>query len=212
MCTDESFDELNSSFVTGPTHKTRWIYSSSKQLLDRVIYAYGEKGLSYTLFRPFNWIGPKLDSIVNKVGGSRVVTQFLSNIIHGHPITLVGGGAQRRCFTDIDDAINALIKIIELSQSEAKGRIFNIGNPGNNFSIKELAEMVVDAVKQYPEYAERAKSCKIINVDPVEHFGAGYQDLAFRVPSIEQARKYLQWQPSIGLQESIKKILDFHLG
>ncbi|MFN8725991.1 MAG: bifunctional UDP-4-keto-pentose/UDP-xylose synthase, partial [Rhodospirillales bacterium] len=54
MSTDTPFDEETSNFVLGPIHKQRWIYSCSKQLLDRVIYAYGAKGeLRYTLFRPF---------------------------------------------------------------------------------------------------------------------------------------------------------------
>ena len=64
MCTDEFFDEDTSPLITGPINKQRWIYSSSKQLLDRVIWAYGSTDdLDFTLFRPFNWIGPRLDSL-----------------------------------------------------------------------------------------------------------------------------------------------------
>ena len=65
MCTDEEFDEETSPLILGPINKPRWIYSASKQLMDRVIAAYGmQQGLKYTLFRPFNWIGPKLDNIL----------------------------------------------------------------------------------------------------------------------------------------------------
>lgn len=94
MCTDAEFDEETSHLVLGPIHKQRWIYSCSKQLLDRVIYAYGQQyGLRFTLFRPFNWIGPKLDNILEpKEGSSRVLTQFLSCILHAKPIQLVDGG------------------------------------------------------------------------------------------------------------------------
>ncbi|MGK3373945.1 bifunctional UDP-4-keto-pentose/UDP-xylose synthase, partial [Citrobacter youngae] len=64
MCTDKDFDEDSSNLIVGPVNKPRWIYSVSKQLLDRVIWAYGEKeGLRFTLFRPFNWMGPRLDSL-----------------------------------------------------------------------------------------------------------------------------------------------------
>src|SRR5476651_518791 len=64
MSQDAIFDEEASNLVLGPIHKQRWIYSCSKQLLDRVIYAYGIRdGLDYTLFRPFNWVGPRLDNI-----------------------------------------------------------------------------------------------------------------------------------------------------
>ena len=62
MCGDEEFDPERSELVLGPINKPRWIYSCAKQLMDRVIHAYGmEQGLDYTLFRPFNWIGAGLD-------------------------------------------------------------------------------------------------------------------------------------------------------
>jgi nucleoside-diphosphate-sugar epimerase len=83
MCADHELDEAESSLVYGPIERQRWIYACSKQLLDRVIYAYGVRdGLDYTLFRPFNWIGPKLDDVMEpKEGSSRLFTQFISNVI-----------------------------------------------------------------------------------------------------------------------------------
>src|ERR1700742_4174479 len=64
MCPDEEFEENSSPLVYGPIDKQRWIYACSKQLMDRVIAAYGVRdGVDYTLFRPFNWIGPKLDNV-----------------------------------------------------------------------------------------------------------------------------------------------------
>ena len=94
MSPDSVLDEETSSLVYGPIEKQRWIYACSKQLLDRVIYAYGVRdGLDYTLFRPFNWIGPRLDNLLDaKEGSSRVFTQFLSNVLHRKPIQLVDGG------------------------------------------------------------------------------------------------------------------------
>jgi len=84
----------------GPIHKQRWIYSCVKQLLDRIIWAYGQQGLQFTLFRPFNWIGSGLDSMDDpKEGSSRVLTQFLGHIVRGEPIKLVDGGTQTRAFT-----------------------------------------------------------------------------------------------------------------
>ena len=95
MSTDREFDEETSNFVLGPINKQRWIYACSKQLMDRVIHAYGMKqGLKYTLFRPFNWVGPKLDNILEpKEGSSRVLTQFIGNILRSRDIQLVDGGA-----------------------------------------------------------------------------------------------------------------------
>src|SRR5436190_22089808 len=128
MCPDAEFNEDTSPLVTGPINKERWIYSTSKQLLDRLLYAYGKHhDLTYTLFRPFNWYGPRLDNPLNpKPGGSRVLTQFIGNILRGEDINLVGGGSQQRCFTYIDDGINALLQIIENQDNAAKNKIFNV--------------------------------------------------------------------------------------
>ncbi|MFH2134890.1 MAG: bifunctional UDP-4-keto-pentose/UDP-xylose synthase, partial [Pseudomonadota bacterium] len=73
MCHDEEFDPEESELVCGPINKPRWIYSNSKQLMDRVIWGYGmQDNLNFTLFRPFNWIGAGLDSInTPKEGSSR---------------------------------------------------------------------------------------------------------------------------------------------
>src|SRR3990167_1277549 len=143
MCADLEFNEETSYLVTGPVNKERWIYSTSKQLLDRLIYAYGRhKGLSYTLFRPFNWYGPRLDNVFNpQPGGSRVLTQFIGNILRGENIHLVNGGLQQRCFTFVEDSIDALIRIIENKNECAHNRIFNIGNPSENISIRRLGEL-----------------------------------------------------------------------
>ena len=213
MCADENFDEKESNLVTGPINKQRWIYSCSKQLLDRVIYAYGvHENLDYTLFRPFNWVGPKLDSIATaKEGSSRVVTQFISDVIHKQEIKLVDGGGQRRSFTDIEDGISALMKIIENKDDCATKKIFNIGNPSNNISIKELARLIVDLVKQYPLFKEKALNTKITDITSSAHYGKHYQDISHRVPSIEHAKKVLNWEPQLTVKESLKKTLDYHL-
>ncbi|MEB0007392.1 MULTISPECIES: bifunctional UDP-4-amino-4-deoxy-L-arabinose formyltransferase/UDP-glucuronic acid oxidase ArnA, partial [unclassified Pseudomonas] len=100
MCTDPNFDEDTSNLIVGPINKQRWIYSVSKQLLDRVIWAYGQKGLRFTLFRPFNWMGPRLDRLDSaRIGSSRAITQLILHLVEGTPIRLVDGGAQKRCFT-----------------------------------------------------------------------------------------------------------------
>jgi nucleoside-diphosphate-sugar epimerase len=214
MCADREFDEEKSNLVLGPINKQRWIYSCSKQLMDRVIHAYGMKeGLRYTLFRPFNWIGPKLDNILEpKEGSSRVLTQFIGNILRGKDIQLVDGGAQRRSFTYIDDGIDALIRIIENRDNAADGRIFNIGNPANDVSIKELAETLIALIKTYPKYAKLAERVKLVSVRSAEYYGEGYQDILTRVPSIKNADNYLGWSPRTDLKTALRKTLDYHLG
>lgn len=213
MCTDEAFDEQSSNFVLGPINKPRWIYSCSKQMLDRVIHAYGLRDeLVYTLFRPFNWMGAKLDDPHNpKPGSSRVVSQFIGNILRGEPIQLVDGGQQRRSFIDIEDGVDALIKIIANEKNCADQRIFNIGNPQNDISIRELAELLIAEIQVYPEYAAAAKKTPLQTIVADTYYGRGYQDVARRVPSIKNAQKYLAWQPRTDIKTSLKKILDYHL-
>ena len=159
MCRDGEFDPDSSELVLGPIDKQRWIYSCSKQLMDRVIWAYGSEGkLDFTLFRPFNWIGAGLDSIhTPKEGSSRVITQFLGHIVRGENIKLVDGGTQKRAFTYISDGIDALMKIIDNPRGIASGKIYNIGNPKNNYSVKDLAQMMLELALTYPEYRGSAK-------------------------------------------------------
>ncbi len=212
MCDEAEFDEERSKLILGPINKERWIYSCSKQLMDRVIYAYGKhEGLAYTLFRPFNWIGPKLDDVMNpNKGSSRVVSQFLSNIIHGRDIELVDGGEQRRCFTDVDDSMEALLKIIINEKGCADSRIFNIGNPANDLSIKELAHLILNTAKNYPKFSANANKIQIKEIPAKEYYGEGYQDVTARIPAIKNAKQYLDWEPKTDTAASIKKILDFY--
>src|SRR6185436_14057546 len=152
MCEDEAFDPDTSPMVYGPINKPRWIYACIKQLLDRVIHAHGlHDGLDYTLFRPFNWIGPGLDSLnAAKEGSSRVVTQFLAHIAAGEPIKLVDGGRQKRAFTYVDDGMEALLAILANKNGKATRQIYNIGNPKNNYSVRELAKMMLAVAKEFP--------------------------------------------------------------
>ena len=210
MCADGEFDPHESNLVLGPIEKQRWIYSCSKQLMDRVIFAYGSMGqLDFTLFRPFNWIGAGLDSIhTAKEGSSRVITQFFGHIVRGEPIKLVDGGAQKRAFTYIDDGIAALMKIIANEGGVASGQIYNIGNPKNNFSVRELATMMLELSKKYPEYKDSAAKVKIIETTSGEYYGKGYQDVQNRVPKIDNTTKDLGWTPSVTMADALKGIFD----
>jgi nucleoside-diphosphate-sugar epimerase len=214
MCADAEFDPYASELVLGPIDKQRWIYSCSKQLMDRVIWAYGSMGqLDFTLFRPFNWIGAGLDSIhTAKEGSSRVITQFLGHIVRGEPIKLVDGGAQKRAFTYIDDGISALMKIIENKGGVASGRIYNIGNPRNNYSVRELATMMLDLAKTYPEYRRNAAKVKLVEVTSAKYYGKGYQDVQNRVPKIDNTRKELGWAPKVDMKTALARIFDAYRG
>jgi nucleoside-diphosphate-sugar epimerase len=209
MSPDAEFDPESSPLVYGPINKPRWIYACAKQLMDRVIWGYGMEGLRFTLFRPFNWIGPGLDSIyTSKEGSSRVVTQFLGHIARGEPINLVDGGSQKRAFTYIDDGIDALSLIIENKNDIANGKIYNIGNPLNNHSVKELANMMMAIANRIPEYQESAKQVVIQETSSVQYYGNGYQDVQNRVPKIDNTMQELGWKPSTTMADALEHIFE----
>ncbi|WP_426109949.1 bifunctional UDP-4-keto-pentose/UDP-xylose synthase [Massilia sp. PWRC2] len=213
MSADAAFDPEASDLVYGPINKPRWIYACSKQLMDRVIWGYGMEGLNFTLFRPFNWIGAGLDSIhTPKEGSSRVLTQFLGHIVRGENIQLVDGGAQKRSFTYADDGIDALVRIIANKDGIASGKIYNIGNPTNNYSIRELADMMLALAAEYPEYAATAKQVKIVETTAGAYYGKGYQDVQNRVPKIDNTVAELDWTPRVTMADALRHIFDAYRG
>jgi UDP-4-amino-4-deoxy-L-arabinose formyltransferase/UDP-glucuronic acid dehydrogenase (UDP-4-keto-hexauronic acid decarboxylating) len=213
MCDEEEFDEDNSRLVQGPIRMQRWIYSCCKQLIDRVIWAYGQQeGLRFTLFRPFNWIGPRLDSLASaRIGSSRAITQLILNLVEGTPILLIDSGYQKRCFTDVSDGIECLYRIIENKNGACDGGIFNIGNPNNEASIRELAEMLVVKFQEHPLRSSFPPFAGFREVESSSYYGAGYQDVQYRKPSIRNARRLLHWTPEVGLEQSVEETLDFFL-
>lgn len=210
MSSDPEFHPYESSLVLGPVPKSRWIYSCSKQLLDRVIWAYGsERKLDFTLFRPFNWVGPGLDRMTApKEGSSRVLTQFLGNIVRGENIQLVDGGTQRRCFTFISEGIDCLMRIIANPGGIASGKIYNIGNPRNDLSVRQLAEMMLEVARTIDAYAASARSVRLVEVSSEKYYGAGYQDVRARVPWIRNTTEELGWTPSIDMPAALRSIFE----
>jgi hypothetical protein len=130
-------------------------------MMDRVIHAYGQQeGLDYTLFRPFNWIGagPRLDPHAE---GRQLARHH--PVPRPHRARRADQAGRRRRPEALlhlrHDGIDALMKIIDNKDGIASGKIYNIGNPKNNYSVRELATMMLDLAAQYPEYADRAPRC-----------------------------------------------------
>jgi nucleoside-diphosphate-sugar epimerase len=199
------FDEETTDLVYGPIKYSRWIYACSKQLLDRVIFAMDQKeGMRFTLFRPFNWLGPYLDSLDStSEGSSRLITQLIGDAIQRGELTLVDGGHQKRCFTDVRDGVSALKEIL-LNEDKTQGKIYNVGNPWNNLSVKEVSEILVDKLKK----KEFVDNVEIKVKSSSEFYGAGYQDVSNRVPSINAIANDLNWAPKYTFAESLDNILD----
>ncbi|WP_336346659.1 bifunctional UDP-4-amino-4-deoxy-L-arabinose formyltransferase/UDP-glucuronic acid oxidase ArnA [Pseudomonas monsensis] len=212
MCQDKNFNEDTSNLIVGPINKQRWIYSVSKQLLDRVIWAYGAKGLNFTLFRPFNWMGPRLDRLDSaRIGSSRAITQLILNLVEGTPIRLFDGGEQKRCFTDIADGIEALARIVDNENNACNGQIINIGNPDNEASIRQLGEELLRQFEAHPLRHNFPPFAGFRDVESKAFYGAGYQDVEHRKPSIANAKRLLNWEPTVEMSETIGNTLDFFL-
>ncbi len=207
MSPDNIFNPETSPLVVGPIHRSRWIYSTAKQMMDRVIWAYGtHRKLRFTIFRPFNWTGIGLDDIDRKGKGSaRVITQFLGNVLRGENLILVDAGMARRSFTYVDDCIDALMKIIENKNGIAYGKIYNIGNPYNNHSIKELADQIVQKAPNYRYFKDKIKKVQIVSKTAKQHYGEGYEDVNNRVPFIENTVADLDWTPKVDFPTMIDK-------
>jgi UDP-4-amino-4-deoxy-L-arabinose formyltransferase/UDP-glucuronic acid dehydrogenase (UDP-4-keto-hexauronic acid decarboxylating) len=153
-----------------------------------------------------------LDSLESaRKKSSRVVTQLILDLVEGKPVALVDGGGHKRCFTDIDDGIECLFRIIEDKKRNCDGRIFNIGNPNNEASVKALARLLIKKFKRHPLRKNFSLPAGLREVKGKSFYGEGYQDILHRKPRIENARKLLGWRPSIGLSQSLNRTLDYFL-
>jgi len=194
-----------SPLIMGPVHAQRWSYACAKQLLERAIYAYGhEKGLAYTVVRPFNFVGPRMDYIpgIDGEGIPRVLACFIDALMFGKPLCLVDGGHSKRCFTYIDDAIDAMMCILQRPES-AKGQVFNIGHPANEVSIAQLADMMIRLYRELrPEARWDAIETRV--VPSSEFYGQGYEDSDRRVPDTTKTRELLGWEPKTDLVDALR--------
>jgi len=207
-----TFSEDGTCYILGPVVKHRWIYACAKQLLERVIHAYGLEGkLNYTIIRPFNFIGPKLDYLPADTDGTpRVFSFFMEALMKGTEMKLVNGGLQRRCYTYIADAIELIYRIIENSGNVCNLQILNVGSPHNEVSIRKLAELMRDI---YAEQFHRPGTplSGIVEVSANEFYGQGYDDSDRRIPDITKARTLLGWEPRYGLRETLERSMKYYV-
>jgi len=134
-------------------------------------------GWSLQFVRPFNWIGPRIDFIPGVDGPSegvpRVLACFSNNLLRGEPLKLVDGGESQRTFLYIKDAIEAVLLMIE-NPARANGKIFNVGNPNNEVTVRELAKMMI---KVYSKVSgDQPLEEPTIDVSSKEFYGEGYDD------------------------------------
>ena len=203
----DRYSEDTSDLVFGPIHKQRWIYAASKALLERVLYAHGLEGhLDYTVVRPFNFIGSRIDYLVpaHAMGGPRVFPHFMSALLTGGPIRLVDGGHVHRSFTHIEDANRAFEILLEHPQ--ARGEIFNVGNPANNITIREVALLMIEL---YAEITGEPPTSQVFDISGEEFYGTGYED-GDRLPPDISRMQALGWVPRHDLRATLRHAMEYY--
>ena len=196
-----SYGETTSDLILGPTQNLRWIYATSKILLEQLINAYN---CNSVVVRCFNFVGHDIDWIPVYDGQKewipRVYSCFMNSLMSGESLKVVNPGTQKRCYTHIDDAISALA-LIDTNWNKCKGKVFNIGVPENEISILELAKMMTNFMG---EITEKIIKQNIQTVDGTELYGKGYEDSERRVPDISLIRDTVGWQPKFDLETTFK--------
>jgi UDP-apiose/xylose synthase len=198
--------EDDACFVLGPVARERWTYSCAKQLLERVIWAHGLHGnLPFTIIRPFNTIGAKMDYLpgIDGEGTPRVLACFMDALLRGEPLPLVDGGQQRRAFMDVSDMVEAVCRVLERPE-QTNGQILNLGNPDNDVSIAELGRLLAGA---FAELLPGRPAARFRAVSAQEFYGQGYDDTQQRIPDIEKAQRLLDWAPRKSLGASLPPIV-----
>jgi UDP-glucose 4-epimerase len=178
--------------VIGPSTTPRWSYGVTKLTDEHMTFAYqDEYHLPVTVLRYFGSYGER--QYLNWWGGPQGV--FLEAIAKGDPIEVHGDGSQTRCFTHIDDMVEATARAME--RPEANGQIINIGND-EEISIRDLAELMheISGVGGEPN----------IEYVAYESFSRDYQDVLRRVPDLTKQREILGFEPRIGLEEGIRRL------
>ena len=202
--------EDTSPLILGPVHRQRWTYSCAKQLLERVIYAEGKShALAFTIVRPFNVIGSRMDYIpgVDGEGIPRVIPSFMKALLFGEPLTLVDGGRNRRSFIYVDDFTDAVLRILNMPD-KSNGQIFNVGSAKSETTIAELAHTMRDI---FSNLTGRTSKSDIINVSSEQFYGEGYDDCDRRVPDISKAAELLDWFPTTSLRELLNKTIAWYI-
>ena len=125
-----------------------------------------------------------------------VLPNFVRQALAGEPITIFGTGQQSRCFCDVRDTVQALLKLIACPQ--AVGEVVNIGNT-QEVSMEGLAQVV----------KQRAKSNSPIAYIPYDQaYEPGFEDMMRRVPSVEKLEKLIGFRPMTTLTEIVDRVID----
>ena len=180
--------------IIGHPLKSRWSYSEAKAVDESLAYFYYlENKLPIRIVRFFNTVGPR------QVGHyGMVVPRFVSAALKNEPLSVYGSGDQIRCFCHVDDAVRALLLVMDSGKSV--GEVFNVGN-NQQITIMELAKKVIELT---------GSTSSIEKIAYEKAYPEGFEDMQRRVPDISKIKQVLGWSPEINLDQIIKDIAAFN--
>jgi UDP-glucose 4-epimerase len=180
--------------IIGHPLKSRWSYSEAKAVDESLAYFYYlENKLPVRIVRFFNTVGPR------QVGHyGMVLPRFVSAALKNEPLSVYGTGDQIRCFCHIDDAVKALVLVMD--SDKTVGEVYNVGN-NQQISIIELAKKVIELT---------GSSSSIEKIAYEKAYPEGFEDMQRRVPDISKIRRVLGWAPEINLDQIIKDIAAYN--
>ena len=163
----------------------RGVYDEAKRFAEAITMAYHRThGINTKIVRIFNTYGPRM-----RVNDGRAIPNFLKQALTGKDLTVYGDGSQTRSFCFVSDLVEGLYRLLMSEQNYP----VNIGNP-NEMTVKEMAYKILQATN--------SKS-KIIQVPLPE------DDPKIRQPDITRAKKYLNWEPVVSLDEGLQSTLEY---
>jgi UDP-glucose 4-epimerase len=177
----------------GSTTHSRWAYATSKAVDEFLGLAYYHQfGLPVVIMRLFNTVGPRQ---TGRYG--MVVPRFVRQALRDEPITVYGDGAQSRCFADVADVIEAVVRLAE--HPKAVGQVFNVGST-EEISINGLAERVRELTQSRSE---------IIFIPYDQAYAPGFEDMYRRVPSIQKVAELIGYSPQHSLDDTLQRVISY---
>ena len=178
--------------VMGPTSKGRWSYACSKAIDEFLAIAYWkEKKVPTVIVRLFNTVGPRQ---TGRYG--MVIPSLVAQALTGENLTVFGDGRQSRCFTHVNDAVNAIIKVGE--HPDANGEVYNIG------SQQEIT--MLDLAKRIKELAK--SESKIVFIPYEQAYEEGFEDMMRRVPDLTKVHRLIGYEPTVKLDEILRSVIE----
>lgn len=177
--------------IIGSTKITRWLYANTKATDEFLALAYHrERQLPVVIVRFFNTIGPRQTGQYGMV-----VPRFVQQALEGAPLTVYGDGRQTRCFTDVRDSTEAMVRLMQTPA--AYGETFNVGH-SRETGIEELAKLVLAMTGS-------GSSIRTVPYDQV--YDHGFEDMRRRVPDTSKLRAATGFAPEIPLEDALGAII-----